>query len=323
MDCFKNAVFQCPGALFYMSDNGSLKLRDGAKYYLLKLTSKGVHIYAASLGLQSYSDCLSSISDLLKDAGLSGLFMEQIFTDLTDLSRNLNPEETIFFTAKANTARLLSEEGWHTYIFSFEASEKKLYVPENVVILNSYSQAPESSRKMSYNKQEVWDLFDSDRQPLGLTCLRNEKYPDGMYHLVISVWIRNSQGQFLISQRHPDKFYPLFWECTGGCVAAGETPLSTVVREIKEELGLTVKPSEPKLVYQTRREEFKDFYDVWLVNMDVDLHCLTLQKSEVVDAKWASFEEIQALDQQGLFHPLLSYYKELLPKLKSEAPNLI
>lgn len=53
------------------------------------------------------------------------------------------------------------------------------------------------------------------------------------YHLVISAWIVNSKGQYLLSQRHPNKIYPFFWECTGGSVLASEDSLHGALREVK------------------------------------------------------------------------------------------
>ena len=67
---------------------------------------------------------------------------------------------------------------------------------------------------------------------------RGEIIPKGLYHLSVSVWIVNQQGQYLLSQRHPKKQYPLYWECTGGSVLSGETSLQGAIREVKEELGM-------------------------------------------------------------------------------------
>ena len=84
---------------------------------------------------------------------------------------------------------------------------------------------------------ELWDLYDSSRKKTGVAVERGQTIPEGSYHLVVSVWIMNSKGEFLLSQRHPDKPYPLYWECTGGSVLAGESSLEGPVREVREELG--------------------------------------------------------------------------------------
>ena len=48
---------------------------------------------------------------------------------------------------------------------------------------------------------ELWDLYTKDRVPTGQTHVRGEKLPDDLFHLVVHVWIKNSRGQYLISQR--------------------------------------------------------------------------------------------------------------------------
>lgn len=52
---------------------------------------------------------------------------------------------------------------------------------------------------------EIWDLYTEKRERTGTTHPRGEKIPDGFYHLVVHVWIRNSEGKYLIAQRSPNK----------------------------------------------------------------------------------------------------------------------
>ena len=87
---------------------------------------------------------------------------------------------------------------------------------------------------------EKWDLYNAKREKSGITVCRGEIIPKGLYHLSVSVWIVNQQGQYLLSQRHPKKQYPLYWECTGGSVLSGETSLQGAIREVKEELGISL-----------------------------------------------------------------------------------
>ena len=120
---------------------------------------------------------------------------------------------------------------------------------------------------------EKWDLYNAKREKSGITMCRGEIIPKGLYHLSVSVWIVNQQGQYLLSQRHPKKQYPLYWECTGGSVLSGETSLQGAIREVKEELGILLTPGSEKLIYQTRRENVQDFYDDGnevLLQLDID-----------------------------------------------------
>ena len=88
---------------------------------------------------------------------------------------------------------------------------------------------------------ELWDLYNAQRRLVGADHIRGEELPDNCFHLVVHVWIRNHQGQYLLSQRAADRpTFPLLWECVGGSVQKGETSLQGALREVKEEVGLTL-----------------------------------------------------------------------------------
>ena len=54
----------------------------------------------------------------------------------------------------------------------------------------------------------------------------------------------NAQGQFLLTTRPPGKAYAGHWEFPGGKVEAGETIVQALVRELQEEIGITVMHPE-------------------------------------------------------------------------------
>ena len=69
---------------------------------------------------------------------------------------------------------------------------------------------------------ELWDLLDEDGNPTGKTHRRGDPLAPGERHLSVSVWMRNSRGEFLLTQRAANKGYPHLWECTGGAAVAGD-----------------------------------------------------------------------------------------------------
>lgn len=164
----------------------------------------------------------------------------------------------------------------------------------------------------SITMTEVWDLYNREREKTGATLLRGNTVPKGQYHLAVSVWIVNSKGQYLISQRHPDKPFPYFWECTGGSVLAGEDSLSGALREVKEELGISLEARQGKLIYQTRRESSQDFYDVWLFHQDIDTEKIILQKTEAIDVQWVSRDTLLTMYHSQKLHPLINYIEQVL-----------
>jgi 8-oxo-dGTP diphosphatase len=59
--------------------------------------------------------------------------------------------------------------------------------------------------------------------------------------LVAAVALVDADGRVLIAQRPPGKDMAGLWEFPGGKVEAGERPEETLIRELSEELGITVK----------------------------------------------------------------------------------
>jgi 8-oxo-dGTP diphosphatase len=59
--------------------------------------------------------------------------------------------------------------------------------------------------------------------------------------LVAAVALTDPEGRVLIAQRPPDKPMAGLWEFPGGKVEASERPEDALIRELGEELGITVK----------------------------------------------------------------------------------
>ena len=61
--------------------------------------------------------------------------------------------------------------------------------------------------------------------------------------LVAAVALVDIDGRVLVQQRPPGKSWAGWWEFPGGKLHDGETPEATIVRELKEELGLDITES--------------------------------------------------------------------------------
>lgn len=112
---------------------------------------------------------------------------------------------------------------------------------------------------------EIWDLYDENRELLGKDHVRGEQLPIDGYHLVVHVWIRNSKGEYLISQRSANRpTFPLMWECVGGSVVKGEDSLLGAIREAKEEVGVDLSNATTDEVAQVawmHREQIKELFE--------------------------------------------------------------
>lgn len=74
---------------------------------------------------------------------------------------------------------------------------------------------------------------------------------------VVAVALTDAMGCVLIAQRPADKEHAGLWEFPGGKVEPGESPEAALVRELREELGVTVAPDalEPLTFSSTNRGE--------------------------------------------------------------------
>ena len=59
--------------------------------------------------------------------------------------------------------------------------------------------------------------------------------------LVVAVALVDADGRVLLAQRPPGKQLAGLWEFPGGKVDPGERPEETLIRELAEELGITVR----------------------------------------------------------------------------------
>jgi 8-oxo-dGTP diphosphatase len=159
------------------------------------------------------------------------------------------------------------------------------------------------------NPDELWDVYDENRQPIGRTHRRGDRMPKGDYHIVVHVWLQNSKGEYLITKRTPNKGFPNMWECTGGSALSGDNSLAAAIREVKEETGLIVLPENGQCVMSLRRED--SFVDIWLFKQDFDINDVVYQPKETCGAKYATKDEILAMKMTGTFVPF-SYLDEFL-----------
>jgi len=160
---------------------------------------------------------------------------------------------------------------------------------------------------------ELWDLYNERRELTGRDHIRGEEVPQGFYHLVVHIWIRNGKGEFLISQRSADRpTFPLMWECVGGSVIKGEDSLTGALRETREEVGVTLSPEDGKLVYSVvgrvvNGVKFSDILDVWLFAYDGPVSLEQATTKEVAQTVWMTKEQIRELFDTGKLVHTLDY----------------
>lgn len=158
---------------------------------------------------------------------------------------------------------------------------------------------------------ELWDVYDARRNKTGRTHRRGDELAQGDYHLVVHVWIRNSEGQFLMTRRSPNKGFPLLWETTGGSALAGDDSLTAALREAKEETGLTLDPEKGRIIHQLSGPDYHT--DVWLFSAEFTLEEVTLLEGETCGKRLSTRQEVLDGISDGTIVPC-SYTKEWMEK---------
>lgn len=175
---------------------------------------------------------------------------------------------------------------------------------------------------------EYFDIIDGSGNPLGKTKLREHVHRDGDFHKAVDIWILNSKKELLIQKRSKEKeSYPSMWEVScSGHVSAGDSSLKSAVREIDEELGIKIKEQDLKYLFEIKEKHVtnngkfinNEIKDVYLLEREILLSDLKLQKEEVEEVKFIHFLELEKLinNNDKTFVPHEEGYKKLFALLK-------
>lgn len=158
---------------------------------------------------------------------------------------------------------------------------------------------------------EYWDVYDEKGRKTGRIKAKTGIWLPGEFHLAMEAWILNSNKEILLQRRADScEVLPGVWGLTTGRMLAGENSKVGCVREIQEELGLTVQPEAPAFLRRIFRTEL--IWDLFLVRLDFPLNALRLQESEVSEARWVSASTFRSMLAQGT----LFWYPEILEILE-------
>lgn len=138
--------------------------------------------------------------------------------------------------------------------------------------------------------REEWDAYDENENKLGYTLFRDEKVPNGAFHLVVRAYIFTKDKHVLVTQRAPEKNYDFKWENTGGSVIKGETAEEGIIREIYEETGVVIHEHNIRLIYTEVKHPaiYKCF-----VAVTNEAQKVTLQPGETIDYRWMPYKDFQ------------------------------
>ena len=156
---------------------------------------------------------------------------------------------------------------------------------------------------------EYLDICNKDGAPTGETVSRDDAHREGIPHRTAHVWIvreKESGYDILLQKRSMEKesFPGMYDTSSAGHIPAGDEPLPSALRELKEELGIGAAPEELAFAGKFRIRYEKEFHGrlfkdneitwVYVYSAPVDESALTLQASEVDEARWFDLEDVWA-----------------------------
>lgn len=138
---------------------------------------------------------------------------------------------------------------------------------------------------------DLQDVYNAQKELTGISKYRDE-FNDNEYSMSTFIWIVNSDNKILIQLRSKkDDNKPNTYGITGGAVDKGETSLEASIRELKEELGITI--NKEQLIYIASERRKKKFFEYYMLKLDIDINNLVLQKEEVEKVEWIGIEDYE------------------------------
>ena len=119
--------------------------------------------------------------------------------------------------------------------------------------------------------------------------------------LVVAGLIIGDDHRILITQRRADQELPLLWEFPGGKVEPGESPVAALVRELDEEIGVTIAVGR---IWEVLFHAYPAFDLVMLVYV-----CRIVEGTpravEVADLAWVAAHDLRRWDILPADRPLV------------------
>lgn len=152
--------------------------------------------------------------------------------------------------------------------------------------------------------EEYIDIVTQEGNPTGRKELKSVVHQNGLFHHTAHVWLYTKKGDILLSQRSASKsICPLLWDVSvAGHVDAGESITNGALREMKEEIGLTLSENDLQKIgvfesFQKYENGIVDneFHNTFIAELKVPLSVLQPQAKEVEALKLVSLTEFEHL----------------------------
>lgn len=168
---------------------------------------------------------------------------------------------------------------------------------------------------------EILDIVDEHGQPTGQTADRETAHALGLPHRTAHVWlVRRHAGriQVLLQKRcqQKDAFPGCYDISSAGHIPAGVDYIPSALRELREELGVTLREDDlvfcaDRLVTHDGEFHGKPFHNrqysrVFCAWCPLEESAFTLQKEEIEQVRWMDLEECISAVEENRFPNCIS-----------------
>lgn len=172
---------------------------------------------------------------------------------------------------------------------------------------------------------EYLDLVDENNNLIGKKEEKSIIHQKGLWHRECAAWPYKENGDVLVQKRVATKKQnPNKWALCAGHVQAGETPEVAMIREIEEEIGLTVKKEElesssiEKIIQESPNGTINKYFSYrYFVKTNKNINEYTIQEEELSEVKYISLEELEEIVKTGDENYTFSK-REYMPKIIEE-----
>lgn len=139
---------------------------------------------------------------------------------------------------------------------------------------------------------EFLDILTDEGKSTGVIRLKSEAHQLGLFHATVHIWFYTDCGQILMQKRGTQKeTFPNHWDVSvAGHIHAGESIDEAAIREIHEEIGLTIDAQQLQEI-KIRKNQIihpngiidNEFQHVFISKLETAINELKMQAEEVAD----------------------------------------
>lgn len=167
---------------------------------------------------------------------------------------------------------------------------------------------------------ELFPIVDADGNTVGSATRRECHSGSMLLHPVVHLHIIDSLGRIYLQQRSMNKdIQPGKWDtAVGGHVDLGETVENALLRETREELGLTGIAPVKLISYIFQSDRERELVNTYYIRVGSAFHA-DADPGEISDSRFWTIDEINAAKGHGVLTPNFENEFEMISHLLTSA----